>query len=79
MHGYSWRSRLCSFLSLRLFSFPLQMVMYKNGESRGVAFEDVFEGIYYPAISLYKTATVRERNTCKTFMLPKERPHAHGK
>ena len=79
MHGYCWRNKLCSFLSVRLFSFPLQMMMYKNGESRGVAFEDVFEGIYYPAISLYKTATVCERNTCKTFMLPKESPHAHGK
>ncbi|KAK7506730.1 hypothetical protein BaRGS_00002205 [Batillaria attramentaria] len=35
-----------------------KMVMYKNGESQGVAFEDMFEGIYYPAISLYKASTV---------------------
>ncbi|KAL8586825.1 hypothetical protein ACOMHN_052701 [Nucella lapillus] len=35
-----------------------KMVMYRNGKSWGVAFEDVFEGIYYPAISLYKHAVV---------------------
>ncbi|XP_070187573.1 set1/Ash2 histone methyltransferase complex subunit ASH2-like [Littorina saxatilis] len=35
-----------------------QMIMYKNGECRGVAFTDVFEGMYYPAVSLYKAATV---------------------
>lgn len=33
--------------------------MYKNGQSQKVAFEDVFSGMYYPAISLYKNATVR--------------------
>lgn len=39
---------------LRLF----QMIFYKNGVSQGVAFENLFEGIYYPAISLYKSCTV---------------------
>ncbi|XP_052070290.1 set1/Ash2 histone methyltransferase complex subunit ASH2-like isoform X1 [Mytilus californianus] len=36
-----------------------QMIMYKNGVSQGVAFEDVFDGIYYPALSLYKNCRVR--------------------
>jgi len=35
------------------------MIMYKNGECQGVAFENIYGGTYYPAISLYKTATVR--------------------
>ncbi|ELU02273.1 hypothetical protein CAPTEDRAFT_182172 [Capitella teleta] len=35
-----------------------QMTFYKNGESQGVAFKDVFKGVYYPAISLYKNATI---------------------
>jgi len=35
------------------------MIMYKNGVSQGTAFEDIYGGIYYPAVSLYKTATVR--------------------
>jgi len=35
------------------------MLMYKNGECQGTAFEDIYGGIYYPAVSLYKTATVR--------------------
>jgi len=35
-----------------------QIVFYKNGECYGAAFNDVFDGIYYPAISLYKNATV---------------------
>lgn len=34
------------------------MVFYKNGASQGVAFENLFEGIYFPAISLYKSCTV---------------------
>ena len=35
-----------------------KMIMYKNGKCCGVAFSDVFEGTYYPAISLYKNAVV---------------------
>ena len=35
-----------------------QIAFYKNGESQGVAFEDIFEGTYYPAISLHKSCTV---------------------
>ncbi|CAH2275224.1 set1 Ash2 histone methyltransferase complex subunit ASH2 isoform X2 [Pelobates cultripes] len=35
-----------------------EIVFYKNGVNQGVAFKDVFEGVYYPAISLYKCCTV---------------------
>ncbi|KAA8579202.1 hypothetical protein FQN60_000024 [Etheostoma spectabile] len=34
------------------------MIFYKNGVSQGVAFENLFEGMYFPAISLYKSCTV---------------------
>ncbi|XP_061783345.1 set1/Ash2 histone methyltransferase complex subunit ASH2 isoform X2 [Nerophis lumbriciformis] len=43
--------------SLKAMS-PSRMVFYKNGVSQGVAFENLFEGIYFPAISLYKSCTV---------------------
>ena len=32
--------------------------MYKNGVKQGVAFSNIYEGTYYPAISLYKSASV---------------------
>ncbi|XP_037548504.1 set1/Ash2 histone methyltransferase complex subunit ASH2-like [Nematolebias whitei] len=35
-----------------------RMVFYKNGVNQGVAFENLFEGLYFPAISLYKSCTV---------------------
>ncbi|XP_034085116.1 set1/Ash2 histone methyltransferase complex subunit ASH2-like isoform X2 [Gymnodraco acuticeps] len=35
-----------------------KMVFFKNGVSQGVAFENLFEGMYFPAISLYKSCTV---------------------
>ncbi|KAJ8319169.1 hypothetical protein KUTeg_004260 [Tegillarca granosa] len=35
-----------------------KMIMFKNGESKGVAFEDMFEGTYFPAVSLYKNCKV---------------------
>uniref|UniRef100_A0A0B7APG6 B30.2/SPRY domain-containing protein n=1 Tax=Arion vulgaris TaxID=1028688 RepID=A0A0B7APG6_9EUPU len=35
-----------------------KMMMYKNGKCAGVAFSDIFEGTYYPAISLYKSTVV---------------------
>ena len=31
---------------------------FKNGKNQGVAFEDIFQGVYYPAASLYKNSTV---------------------
>lgn len=36
------------------------MIFFKNGVSQGVAFDNLFEGIYFPAISLYKSCTVSE-------------------
>lgn len=41
------------------------MVFYKNGASQGVAFENLFEGIYFPAISLYKSCTVGPARLCR--------------
>ncbi|XP_018494847.1 set1/Ash2 histone methyltransferase complex subunit ASH2 [Galendromus occidentalis] len=32
---------------------------FKNGKLEGVAFENLYEGTYYPAISLYKNATIK--------------------
>lgn len=38
---------------------PGSKVMYfKNGEPQGTAFENIYGGAYYPAISIYKNATV---------------------
>ncbi|CAL8385234.1 set1/Ash2 histone methyltransferase complex subunit ASH2 isoform X2 [Gadus morhua] len=37
---------------------PSRMVFYKNGVSQGVAYENLFEGLYFPAISLYKSCQV---------------------
>uniref|UniRef100_A0A8C1WHZ6 Ash2 like, histone lysine methyltransferase complex subunit n=1 Tax=Cyprinus carpio TaxID=7962 RepID=A0A8C1WHZ6_CYPCA len=37
---------------------PSRMIFFKNGVNQGVAYEDLFEGMYYPAISLYKSCTV---------------------
>lgn len=35
-----------------------KIILFKNGESQGVAFENINGGAYYPAISIYKNATV---------------------
>ncbi|XP_076876757.1 set1/Ash2 histone methyltransferase complex subunit ASH2 isoform X2 [Brachyhypopomus gauderio] len=35
-----------------------RMIFYKNGVNKGVAYESLFEGMYFPAISLYKSCTV---------------------
>lgn len=35
-----------------------KIVFYRNGECLGVAFRDIYAGAYYPAISIYKSATV---------------------
>nr|XP_020480788.1 set1/Ash2 histone methyltransferase complex subunit ASH2 isoform X2 [Monopterus albus] len=40
------------------FMSSSRMIFYKNGVNQGVAFENLFEGIYFPAISLYKSCTV---------------------
>ncbi|XP_038061625.1 set1/Ash2 histone methyltransferase complex subunit ASH2-like [Patiria miniata] len=35
-----------------------KIAFFKNGVSQGVAFEDIFEGTYYPSISVHKGCTV---------------------
>ncbi|KAK2510030.1 hypothetical protein MC885_021170 [Smutsia gigantea] len=35
-----------------------KIIFYKNGVNQGVAYKDIFEGVYFPAISLYKSCTV---------------------
>ncbi|PRP88597.1 hypothetical protein PROFUN_03008 [Planoprotostelium fungivorum] len=36
-----------------------EIIFYKNGESQGTAFTDLYEGTYYPAASCYMGAIVR--------------------
>lgn len=35
-----------------------KIIFFKNGESQGEAFVDIYHGAYYPAISVFKNATV---------------------
>lgn len=35
-----------------------KIVFFKNGESQGEAFQDIYHGAYYPAISIFKNATI---------------------
>ncbi|XP_048474540.1 set1/Ash2 histone methyltransferase complex subunit ASH2 isoform X2 [Rhincodon typus] len=35
-----------------------KMIFFKNGDNEGTAYEDVYAGVYHPAISLYKNCTV---------------------
>lgn len=35
-----------------------KIIYFKNGEAMGTAFENINGGAYYPAISIYKNATV---------------------
>ncbi|VEN39220.1 unnamed protein product [Callosobruchus maculatus] len=35
-----------------------KMLFFKNGECQGVAFENIYQGAYYPTISLHKNVTV---------------------
>ncbi|XP_056635271.1 set1/Ash2 histone methyltransferase complex subunit ASH2 [Diorhabda sublineata] len=35
-----------------------EMIFFKNGECQGVAYQDIYQGSYYPTISLYKNVTV---------------------
>uniref|UniRef100_A0A8C7MJV5 Ash2 like, histone lysine methyltransferase complex subunit n=1 Tax=Oncorhynchus kisutch TaxID=8019 RepID=A0A8C7MJV5_ONCKI len=37
---------------------PSRMLFYKNGVNLGLAYENLFEGLYFPAISLYRGCTV---------------------
>jgi Set1/Ash2 histone methyltransferase complex subunit ASH2 len=40
------------------YSKGSRIIFYKNGVSMGTAFNDIYSGTYYPAISLYKNAEV---------------------
>lgn len=46
---------------------------YKNGKCIGIAFEDIFEGFYFPTISLYKDCTVTVNFGPKFQYQPEER------
>lgn len=35
-----------------------KIIFFKNGHCEGVAFQDVYDGSYYPSLSLHKNATV---------------------
>ncbi|XP_006824960.1 set1/Ash2 histone methyltransferase complex subunit ASH2-like [Saccoglossus kowalevskii] len=35
-----------------------KIILYKNGVCYNVAWQDIYEGVYYPAVSIYKNATV---------------------
>lgn len=35
-----------------------RIMLFKNGEYQGIAFQDINGGAYYPAISIFKNATV---------------------
>ncbi|KAM7542570.1 hypothetical protein Aperf_G00000012881 [Anoplocephala perfoliata] len=35
-----------------------KIVFYRNGECLGTAFQDIYAGVYFPTISIYKSATV---------------------
>lgn len=45
------------------------MIFFKNGASQGVAFENLFEGLYFPAISLYKSCTVSTTGVLLSLLL----------
>jgi len=36
-----------------------KITFFKNGESLGTAFEDIYSGEYYPGVGLYKNAHVK--------------------
>lgn len=42
-----------------LIPFNFQIEFFVNGRSKGIAFSDIYEGQYYPAISLFHDATIR--------------------
>lgn len=51
---------------------------YKNGRLVGVAFEDIYQGFYYPTISLYKGCTVTV-NFGPDFKYPPEKYNSSSK
>ncbi|CAD5116960.1 DgyrCDS5799 [Dimorphilus gyrociliatus] len=59
-------------LSELTVSHGSKLVMYKNGECQGVAKTDIYEGTYYPAISLYRNCTVNVNFGPKFHFPPKD-------
>jgi len=49
-----------------------KITFYKNGESLGDAFTDIYAGDYYPAVALYKYAKVKVNFGPKFRNPPKE-------
>ena len=49
-----------------------KITFYKNGESLGEAFTDIYAGDYYPAVALYKYAKVKVNFGPKFRNPPKE-------
>jgi Set1/Ash2 histone methyltransferase complex subunit ASH2 len=35
-----------------------KITFYKNGVCHGIAYKDIYEGVYYPAVSIYKNSNV---------------------
>lgn len=67
-----------------------KIIFFKNGKPQGLAFTDIYGGAYYPAISIYKNATVsvnfgpsfkypdiEERNRCKGVSEPSQIDTGH--
>ncbi|VDN05610.1 unnamed protein product [Thelazia callipaeda] len=60
-HNYFYEEKddVCAILK-NLRSVPGSWIeFYRNGESCGKAFQDIYAGFYYPSVSLFQGATVR--------------------
>ena len=55
-------------------SIGSQIAFFRNGKAQGVAYENVWAEVYYPAVSLYKAATV-EVNFGPDFLHPPPSEH----
>lgn len=53
-----------------------KVYFFKNGECQGVAFEDIYQGSYYPAVSLHKNVTVSV-NFGPNFKFPPSNQHTY--
>lgn len=51
-----------------------KIYFYKNGECQGLAFEDIYQGAYFPAVSMFKSTTVTV-NFGPNFKHPPDIPH----
>ncbi|PAV70138.1 hypothetical protein WR25_24066 [Diploscapter pachys] len=66
--GSESKKKLVPFKGSRVFElFPIkilkvecfQIEFFRNGKSCGVAFDDIYAGAYYPAVSLFQNATLK--------------------